>query len=451
MKRIIQFYGVCMALVVSQFLFQACTELHSENRSEAMAPEWAIADLLERPKGLGTEAEQRYVKESFQQIKNALVAAPQEWDLYIKLAQVYMLEARVSGEHGHYYPAALQVLDRVLMHAKEESHHFQASFLRASVLLSLHRFEEALIYGERALAYNSHHALTYGTLVDAHVELGNYQQAIEMADKMNAIRPDLRSYSRISYLREIHGDIEGAIQAMEMAIQAGYPGQEDAAWCRLTLGDLFLTYGRLEEARDQYSLALEERPSYPFALAGMAKVCQEEENYAQALVWLDSAITLIPEIGFYEQKADIYQILGDTTQVRQLASEMLEMLQEDEESGHSMNLEYAKVYEDFLQDRGTALEYVLKEYHKRPGNSEVNHHLAALHYSLGDPTQALEYSQVAMQTQSQDPYFLGVHGLVLFRNGYQEEGRKFIEKSIRVHPHGKGELAQEWRVLLENS
>ena len=51
-----------------------------------------------------------------------------------------------------------------------------------------------------------------------------------MADKMVSIRPDLRSYSRISYLREIHGDMPGAIEAMKMAIQAGYPGYEDRAW-----------------------------------------------------------------------------------------------------------------------------------------------------------------------------------------------------------------------------
>jgi hypothetical protein len=46
---------------------------------------------------------------------------------------------------------------------------------------------------------------------------------------MMAIRPDLRSYSRVSYLREIFGDIPGAREAMLMAIQAGYPGQEETA------------------------------------------------------------------------------------------------------------------------------------------------------------------------------------------------------------------------------
>ncbi len=45
-----------------------------------------------------------------------------------------------------------------------------------------------------------------------------------MLNRMVSIRPDIRSYSRISYLREIHGDIPGAIEAMELAVEAGAPG-----------------------------------------------------------------------------------------------------------------------------------------------------------------------------------------------------------------------------------
>jgi hypothetical protein len=54
-------------------------------------------------------------------------------------------------------------------------------------------------------------------LVDGNVEMGNYATAIEEADKMISIRPDIRSYSRASYLREIHGDYPGAIDAMKLA------------------------------------------------------------------------------------------------------------------------------------------------------------------------------------------------------------------------------------------
>lgn len=93
-------------------------------------------------------------------------------------------------------------------------------------------------------------------LVDANVELGNYARSVEMADKMVSIRPDIRSYSRISYLREIHGQVPGAIEAMKLAVSAGYPGMEQTEWARLTLGRLYQRYGMPDSAMYQFQMAL---------------------------------------------------------------------------------------------------------------------------------------------------------------------------------------------------
>jgi len=138
---------------------------------------------------------------------------------------------------------------------------------KASVLLSLHRFAEAKTLGEKALQLNPHSADIYGVLVDANVELGQYQQAITYADKMVSIRPDLRSYSRISYLREIHGMVDESIAAMKMAVAAGYPGMEQTEWARLTLGHLYDRYGMPDSALLQYAIALGSRTNFPVALA----------------------------------------------------------------------------------------------------------------------------------------------------------------------------------------
>lgn len=90
--------------------------------------------------------------------------------------------------------------------------------------MSQHRFEECKQLMEGVALENSYNAYVFGLLTDAHLELGNYSEAILMADKMVGLRPDLRSYSRISYLRELHGDVPGAIEAIQLAITAGYPG-----------------------------------------------------------------------------------------------------------------------------------------------------------------------------------------------------------------------------------
>lgn len=60
-----------------------------------------------------------------------------------------------------------------------------------------------------AIILNPYNADIYGALVDANVELGNYKEAVAMCDKMLSIRPDLRSSSRASYIRQIFGDNNG--------------------------------------------------------------------------------------------------------------------------------------------------------------------------------------------------------------------------------------------------
>ena len=90
---------------------------------------------------------------------------------------------------------------------------------------------------------------------------------------MISIRPDIRSYSRIAYLREIHGDIPGAIEAMKMAVDAGAPGDENTEWCRVQLGKLYEKTGKIKEAEMHYAIALNNRQNYPYALGRSGQNC----------------------------------------------------------------------------------------------------------------------------------------------------------------------------------
>ena len=86
-----------------------------------------------------------------------------------------------------------------------------------------HQFQEALQLGERARAANPSVPRVYGVIADAQTELGMYDDAIATLQTMVDMRPDLSSYSRVSYARELHGDLDGAIEAMRMAVDAGGP------------------------------------------------------------------------------------------------------------------------------------------------------------------------------------------------------------------------------------
>ena len=89
-------------------------------------------------------------------------------------------------------------------------------FICRSIILQMD-----LMWHIKHSSVNPYNAYVYGLLVDGNVEMGNYDTAVSYADKMVSVRPDLTSYSRVSYLREIFGDYAGSIKAMQMAVEAG--------------------------------------------------------------------------------------------------------------------------------------------------------------------------------------------------------------------------------------
>lgn len=201
--------------------------------------EQPIPPLKERQGPISTTSEWLNTKAAIEGLQYKLRRNSNDTESKLLLALAYMQEARITGEHPYYYPAALELVEDVLGRSNADpAIRFEATVAKAMIQLSLHQFEEGLETGNQALELNSQRASVYGVLCDASVELGDYEKAIEMADKMVAIRPDLMSYARVSYLREIHGDMEGAIKAMEMAVKAGYPGLEQTAWTKYNLGQL---------------------------------------------------------------------------------------------------------------------------------------------------------------------------------------------------------------------
>lgn len=371
----------------------------------------SIPQLLDRHEALYHGKEWDNVQNQYAQFRDKILANTETGEAQLSMAQLFMNEARITGEHGHYYPAALELLDRVIEESPENRDLlFRALSSKAAVLLSQHEFGQALEAGQQALAMNPYNAFIYGVLVDAHVELGQYDKAVEMADKMMSIRPDLRSYSRVSYLREIHGDVDGAIEAMEMAVKAGYPGYEQSTWTRLTLGELYRRYNQIDQAEKQFQLALQERPDYPFAYAALADLKVEQQQYEEAEKLLAQAAAIIPEVGFYEQMARIYLAQDKQADFEKTIAEIFSMLEDDVASGHNMNLEYAAIYGDLLQDYDKALEYALVEWEKRPENIDVNRQLASLYFAKNDLKNAQIHFQKAQKTNSKHPDLLVLQG-----------------------------------------
>jgi len=363
-----------------------------------------VPDLLDRGEKIQLGKEWDFVQNFYSDKKSQLAKNENDGEAYLQLAELFIKEARITGEHGHYYPAALRMTDMAVKNKEANPDlKFRALMTKAGVQLSLHEFSDALKTAQEAVKMNPNNAQIYGVLVDCYVELGEYDKAIAMADKMIAIKPDIRSYSRISYLREIHGDVDGSKKALGLAINAGFPGYEETAWAMLTLGELYERYGALDTAKQIYTEILDMRENYPFAISALGGIAYKEGNLKEAEKIQNQAIDIIPEVGYYTALAKIYKDEKRTEELDQLMSEIFLMLQEDVDSGHNMNLEYADIYLNILNEPEKSLKYALLEYDKRPLNIDVNRMLAQIYVTQGKNDLAKEHLQKASATKSIHP------------------------------------------------
>jgi tetratricopeptide (TPR) repeat protein len=148
----------------------------------------------------------------------------------------------------------------------------QATTGLGTLALAKHDFAGGLRYGEQALRLEPESVRPYAAIVDGQIELGRYGDAKRSLDRMVALKPNLASYARISFFRELHGDLAGALAAMQRAVSAGGGSPENVAYVETLLGNLEFQAGRVDRAGATYSTALARVPEYLPAQAGLATV-----------------------------------------------------------------------------------------------------------------------------------------------------------------------------------
>jgi len=347
--------------------------------------ELAIPDLSSRSGESTLSTEFTKAQATLAKYRDDLRQHPNAIKDYVEIAQIYLQEARVTGKHHQYLPLAGHVLDAALKHDPKS---FDAMILKASMEMTLHQFARARDLATNAIAQNPYSSFAYGVLCDAHVELGEYARAAQDVDSMMHIRPDLRSYARASYLRELNGDRSGSIEAMKMAADAGMYGQENREWALFNLANIFLAEGDLVNAEHIYNGILEERPSYAFAMSGLAQVAAAKTDFVTATELLVKASQNSPEHLFIEQLADIYHASGDAQAEKTMVEKAMEAFKLHEEGGWNIDREYAAFLLNHNVQLPEALNRAKREYDRRPMNIDVLDTYAWALYLNGNPQEA---------------------------------------------------------------
>jgi tetratricopeptide (TPR) repeat protein len=430
------FYQAALIIFVLTVGFIACK--HKEHQHGKTA---SFYPLKERKASMAQSEEAKYVQKQFTDLMKIIGTNPNDMKSRITLASLYIQEARVTGDYSYYNKAAMKYIDEVL---KKDPSHFEALTFKALILLSQHQFAEGLVIAEKARSIGPHNAFVHGMLVDANVELGDYTKAVEEADKMISIRPDIRSYSRVSYLREIHGDYPGAIEAMKLAVDAGMPGDEATEWARVHLGKLYETTGDSKNAEMHYQIALEKRPNYAYAIAGQGRMATASGDYKKAIDYYMKADSLVNDYSFKEEMAQVYELAGEKEKANAVIKELIHIMDEhggeNEHHGdhHQDNMEHyidGELAHIYLKagDYANALEHALTEYKRRPANIEVNETVAWVYYNRGEYEKALPYLEAALKTKSKNPALLCKAGLIYAKTGKKDQAMELLDGVIKAN------------------
>lgn len=209
-----------------------------------------------------------------------VAASPADATAAVTLADALLRQTRVTGNAGLANEAE-RVLIAVL---EDDSERYDARRMLAATYLAQHRFGDALREAERCRTLRSDDAWVWGVIGDAHVERGEYNAAFDAFDRMAAIQPTAAAYARVSYARELQGDLPGALRTMRMAAEAtSAHDPESLAWHHAQLGQLYLEMNQLADARREFLHAGAAFPNHPFAAAGLARVADAAGDHRTAL------------------------------------------------------------------------------------------------------------------------------------------------------------------------
>jgi tetratricopeptide (TPR) repeat protein len=395
-------------------------------------------DLLDRKGAIGDSREWQLTRAYASSLLQSLKKDPSNVKSSLALVAIFVQEARVTGNYVYYDKAAMKYVNDVL---RKDSTNFDALTFKALIYLSQHHFADGLAIAEKAREINPYNAFIYGLVVDGNVEMGNYDSAVANSDKMVSVRPDLRSYSRISYLREIYGDYPGAIEAMKMALAAGAPSDEGTEWTRIQLGHLYENTGDLISAKMHYTIALNERPGYAYALAGLARIALASKDYPMAISYYEKADAVVTDYSVKEELAEAYKLSGQKEKAEAVSNTVVESMTKDAQSGqnnenigHYADRELAYAYLK-ISNYDKALDHALLEYNRRPENIDVNETVAWVYYCKGEYAKALPYLKVALKTNSKNPTLLCHAGLIYERVGEKALAKNFLQAALQSNPN----------------
>jgi tetratricopeptide (TPR) repeat protein len=369
----------------------------------------------------------RSVAAAIEGLEAATRARPDDPRQWSALGDAYLQRVRENGDTSLYRRADAAFHRALRLDPRDAA----AVVGLGQLALARHHFDEGLRHGRKAQRLAPGSVAPYPVIVDGLVELGRYSAAERELQRMVDLKPSLAAYARVSYLRELHGDIPGAVRAMRLATSGG-PRGENGAYVQSLLGGLELGRGRLIAAERAYRAALQRSPGYAPALSGLARIQAVQGDLDGAIRGLRDALGQMPSWDAALRLAEAELAAGERVAARSHLARTRRELAALTASGENADLERT-LFEATYGDRRRAVELGRRQWRAAPSVRSAD----ALGWALtraGRPEAGLRFARRALRLGSRDPMFLVHAGIAARGAGRPAEARRHLRRALADNP-----------------
>ena len=373
--------------------------------------------------GIAGPTEERIVA-----LQDAIRAEPDVASSYSELGDAFLQRARETADPA-YYERADNAFGEAL---SREPSDLTGTIGLGTLALARHDFSAALELGREAHRLEPELVRPYAVIADAQVELGRYGAAEATLDRMVSLKPTLAAYARVSYFRELHGDLDGAVEAMRLAASAGGGSVEASAYVEGLLGNLELDRGRTGAAAQAYGRALALDPAYAPAQAGLARIDAAQGRLGQAAGSLREIVERLPLPQYALLLGEVELAAG----AKAKASQDLALVEAQSalltDAGVNTDAELA-LYEADHGDPRRAVELGRAAWRNAPSVVSADALSWAL-FQAGELREAERLSGEAMGLGTRTPSFLFHAGMIARGTGRPDEARKWLGALVSQAP-----------------
>lgn len=372
------------------------------------------------------------------QAEKLIAKNSKDFEAYNALALALSSRARETSD-VMFYTQAEEALQRSF---EISPGNFDGERIRVWLLLGRHEFAAALEAAQKLNRKMPDDVMLYGFLTDANVELGNYKDAETAAQWMLDLRPgNIPGLTRAAYLRELFGDIDGALDLMEMAYESTPPSEsEDRAWILTQMAHLDLMIGKSSQAENLIQQALVMFPGYHYALGNLAKVRIQQKRYTEATELLKQRYQVAPHAENLYDLAEAFNLAGRAEEANKAFVEFEQKSLVESHRADNSNHELIFYYADHAKQPAKALEVAKREVARRHDAYTLDSYAWALQVN-GQYKEARKQIETALAVGIRDAKLFRHAGKIALQCGDRAAAQQYMQQAAELNTNDS-ELAR---------